>query len=69
MATYKSPGVYVEEVSSGSKPIEPASSNIAAFLGEALDGPINEAVPVANWGQFTRHFGGFDRSPHLGHAV
>lgn len=69
MGSYKSPGVYVEEVSSGSKPIEPASSNIAAFIGECMDGPINQALPIANWSQYTRTFGGFDRSPHLATAV
>lgn len=69
MPDYKSPGVYVEEVSSGNKPIESASSSIAGFIGECAVGPINEAVPIANWSQYTKFFGGFEHSPHLGHAL
>lgn len=69
MPDYKSPGVYVEEVSSGNKPIESAGSSTAAFIGESAVGPMNEAIPLANWAQFTKSFGGFEHSPHLGHAV
>ena len=32
-ATYVTPGVYVEEVDSGSKPIEAAGASMAAFVG------------------------------------
>ena len=33
MPTYLSPGVYVEEVPSASKPIEAVGTSIAAFVG------------------------------------
>lgn len=69
MPDYKSPGVYVEEVSGGNKPIESVSSSIAGFIGESAVGPLNEPIPVANWSQFTKHFGGFDHSPFLAHSV
>lgn len=69
MPDYKSPGVYVEEVSGGNKPIESASSSIAGFIGEGAVGPLNEPIPVANWSQFTKHFGGFEHSPHLAQSV
>ena len=69
MGNYKSPGVYVERVSSGNKPIESAGTSTAAFIGESHEGPINQAVEVANWSQYTKYFGGFDKSPHLAHAV
>lgn len=39
--TYLSPGVYVEEVSSGARPIEGVGTAIAAFVGLAEDGPLN----------------------------
>ena len=42
MPTYLSPGVYVEEVSSGSKPIEGVGTAVAAFVGFAPKGPLNE---------------------------
>jgi len=32
---YRSPGAYVEEVSSGSRPIEAVGTSTAAFVGEA----------------------------------
>lgn len=69
MPDYKAPGVYVEEVSSGNKPIQSAGSNVAAFIGESRLGPLNEAVAVANWSQFTRTFGGFAESPFLAHSL
>lgn len=69
MGTYKTPGVYVERVSSGNKPIESAGTSTAAFIGESHEGPVNQAVEVANWSQYTKYFGGFDKSPHLATAV
>lgn len=36
---YQSPGVYVEEVSSGSRPLEGVGTAIAAFVGFAEKGP------------------------------
>ena len=33
MPTYLTPGVYVEEVSSGKKPIEGVGTAVAAFVG------------------------------------
>ena len=69
MGNYKSPGVYVERVSSGNKPIESAGTSTAAFIGEGHEGPINQAVEVANWSQYTKYFGGFDKAPHLAQAV
>ncbi len=59
MAVYQSPGVYVREVPSGSKPIEGVGTAIAAFIGLTEKGPSGEATLVANWGDFTRAFGGF----------
>lgn len=37
MASYQSPGVYVEEVSSGMKPIAGVGTSTAAFIGELPD--------------------------------
>ena len=71
MATsYLSPGVYVEEVDRGSKPIEAVGTNTVGFLGESAKGPTNEAVLITNWSQFVKTFGDFkDCSEHLAHAV
>ncbi len=70
MATsYLSPGVYVEEVDRGSKPIEAVGTNTVGFLGESMMGPQNQAVLITNWSQYTKTFGDFTQSTHLAHAV
>src|SRR5712691_13148120 len=70
MATsYLSPGVYIEEVDRGSKPIEAVGTSTCAFIGESSVGPTNEAVLVTNWAQYTRTFGDFQHSTLLAHAV
>jgi uncharacterized protein len=69
MPTYLSPGVYVEEVDSGSRPIEGVGTAVAAFVGLAERGPANEPVLVNNWSQFTDTFGGFIEGSYLAHSV
>src|SRR4051812_9673656 len=69
MPTYLSPGVYVEEVSSGSKPIEGVGTAVAAFIGFAERGPVNQPTLVTNWTQFTSNFGAFMPASYLAHAV
>src|SRR6476620_7510133 len=68
-ASYLSPGVYVEEVDRGSKPIEAVGTNTVGFLGESMMGPANQAVLIVNWSQFVKTFGDFTQSTHLAHAV
>jgi len=69
MPTYLSPGVYVEEVEAGARPIEGVGTSVAAFVGLAQDGPINEPIQVTNWSQFTQTFGDFVEGSYLAHAV
>ncbi|MGE5596909.1 MAG: hypothetical protein ACM3S1_12860, partial [Hyphomicrobiales bacterium] len=70
MATaYLTPGVYVEEVDKGSKPIEGVGTAVAAFLGVAEKGPIGQPVMIANWTQYVDMFGGFVPGAYLAHAV
>ena len=60
MATsYLSPGVYVEEVDRGTKPLEMVGTSTAAFLGESSVGPVQEPVYITNWSQFVKNFGDF----------
>ncbi|WP_405432390.1 phage tail sheath family protein [Micromonospora sp. NBC_00617] len=58
MPSYFSPGIYVEEVPSGARPIGPASTSIAAFVGVAPNrgAHLGKAVPVNNWTEFLRLF-------------
>jgi phage tail sheath protein FI len=70
MATsYLSPGVYVEEVDRGSKPIEAVGTNTVGFLGTSSKGPVNKPVFITNWTQFTNTFGDFKDSQYLAHSV
>jgi phage tail sheath protein FI len=69
MPTYLSPGVYVEEVEAGSRPIEGVGTSVAAFVGLAAKGPVNEPTLVSNWTQFAEGFGDFVENSYLAHAV
>jgi phage tail sheath protein FI len=69
MPTYLSPGVYVEEVEAGARPIEGVGTAVAAFVGFAPQGPFNTPTLIANWGQYTQLFGDFAEGCYLAHAV
>lgn len=69
MPTYLSPGVYVEEVEGGSRPIEGVGTAVAAFVGLAAHGPYNTPTLVTNWNQFTQAFGEFVEGSYLAHSV
>ncbi len=77
MPTYLTPGVYVEEVPSQSKPIEGVGTSIAAFVGLAPGGPVNTPMRISNWTQFARLFGDprepengpFMEGAYLAHSV
>jgi phage tail sheath protein FI len=57
MPEYLAPGVFMEEVSSGSKPIEGVGTNTTAFIGYAKSGDFNTPTFIANWTQFCQIFG------------
>jgi hypothetical protein len=77
MPTYLTPGVYVEEMPSASKPIEGVGTSVAAFVGLAPGGPVNTPVRISNWSQFVRVYGDpqnpengpFIEGAYLAHAV
>jgi phage tail sheath protein FI len=69
MPTYLSPGVYIEEMQSGTRPIEGVGTAVAAFVGLAERGPFHTPTLVTNWSQFTQVFGDFVEDAYLAHAV
>ncbi len=69
MPQYLTPGVYVEEVSGGSKPLEAGATNVVGFLGVAEKGPVNDVTLVTNWTQYSKLFGGMHKNGWLGHSV
>jgi len=66
---YLSPGVYVEEVDRGSKPIEGVGTAVAAFVGFAEQGPVNQPTFIPNWTEFVSTFGGFIKGGYLANAI
>jgi uncharacterized protein len=59
---YLTPGVYIEEVPAGSRPIQGVGTAVAAFLGvteKCPDGMAGRPALVTNWEQYTQEFGGF----------
>ena len=58
MPEYLSPGVYVEEISTGPKPIEGVSTSTAGFVGPTERGPTRPRL-VTSWLDFQRWFGSY----------
>ena len=58
MPTYLSPGIYVEEISTGARPIEAVGTSTAGFLGVAPnpEAHLHEPLAVNNWSQFLKEF-------------
>lgn len=50
------PGVYIEEVPSGVRPIEGASTSTAAFIGEAMTGATAEPTLIFKWADYRELF-------------
>jgi hypothetical protein len=56
MPEYLAPGVYVEEIERGPKPIEGVATSTCAFLGETERGPTRPRM-VTSYGEYLRLFG------------
>lgn len=63
------PGVYVEEVPSGVHAITGVATSIAAFVGRAARGPVDEPVLVNSQAEYDRIFGGLWLGSPLSFAV
>ncbi len=59
MPEYLSPGVYVEELDVGIRPIEGVSTSTAGMVGVTERGPTNVPMLVTSFAQFQRDFGGY----------
>jgi len=75
MPTYLHPGVYVEEIPSGSRPIEGVGTSTAAFVGYTTKGPVAEPTLLFKWSDYEEQFGGIrdlgksDTGDPMGFAV
>jgi phage tail sheath protein FI len=65
MPFYASPGVYVEEVPSGARPIGATGTSTAGFVGTAPDANarLNEAVAINSWSEFIRTYANAQDAP------
>src|SRR5688572_10115437 len=64
MPEYLSPGVYVEEIDAGTKPIEGVSTSTAGAVGVTAFGPTSgKPELVTSFAEFQRKFGGFLPEP------
>ncbi|WP_413935796.1 phage tail sheath family protein [Nitrospira sp. BLG_1] len=58
MPEYLAPGVYVEEIQTGNKPIEGVSTSTTGLVGVTERGPVNVPQLVTSYGEYQRMFGG-----------
>src|SRR6202022_1864916 len=63
------PGVYVEELPSGVHTIVGVPTSIAAFVGRALRGVVNDRPTVNGFADFGRTFGGLGAGYPMSYAV
>ena len=68
MPEYLSPGVYVEEIEIGGKPIEGVSTSTAGFLGPAERGPEPPRL-ITGFEQFRRLYGGYLSNSFLAYGI
>jgi phage tail sheath protein FI len=64
MPTYLHPGVYIEEIPSGAKPIEGVSTSTAAFIGYTGKGPVGEPELISKWDDYADQYGGIRDVPN-----
>jgi phage tail sheath protein FI len=77
LPSYLSPGVYIEEVPSGSASLSAGATAVAAFVGFTEHAPSDDPNDpfglkprlVTNWSQFENLYGGFTADAMLPHAV
>ncbi|GHE20375.1 phage tail sheath family protein [Halomonas urumqiensis] len=56
MSSYLTPGVYIEEIPSGARPVEGVPTSITAFVGTPYRGPANEALFIGSWDDYVSQF-------------
>src|SRR5688500_17048204 len=69
MPEYLAPGVFIEEIERGPKPIEGVATSTAAFLGETERGSDWPRL-ITGYNEYLRYFGDiFEDGKYLPHAV
>ena len=68
-ATLTYPGVYIQELPSGTRTITGVATSVTAFVGRAWRGPVDTPTAISSYPDFDRQFGGLWRTSTLGYAV
>ena len=69
MPEYLAPGVFIEEIERGPRPIEGVATSTAAFLGETERGPTRPRL-VTSFNEYRRYFGSaFGEGKYMPYAV
>ncbi|MBN1322774.1 MAG: phage tail sheath subtilisin-like domain-containing protein [Methanotrichaceae archaeon] len=68
MPEYLAPGVYIEEIEIGSKPIEGVSTSTAGFLGPTERGPLKPKL-ITSFEEYKRIYGGYLETSYLAYGV
>jgi phage tail sheath protein FI len=68
-AQYTYPGVYIEEIPSGVRPIAGVSTSNTAIVDRFNRGPLNSPRRVESFAEFGRLYGGLDSSSESSYAV
>jgi phage tail sheath protein FI len=63
------PGVYIEELPSGVRPLVGVATSTTAFIGWSPKGPEDDPVRIQSFGDYDRRFGGLDTRSELGLAI
>ena len=63
------PGVYIQEVSGGVRPIEGVSTSTAAFIGPAEKGQLDRPLMVTSYNEFETNYGSFLKDSWLAQAA
>ncbi|MCL4402727.1 MAG: phage tail sheath subtilisin-like domain-containing protein [Acidobacteria bacterium] len=63
------PGVYIEEIPSGVRPITGVATSIGAFIDFFKRGLLNQAVQILSPSDFEKQFGGLDTRSQASYAI
>lgn len=63
------PGVYIEELPSGTRTITAVPTSVTAFVGRTRRGATDEPITCFSFADFERRCGGLWASSELGHAI
>lgn len=68
MPEYLAPGVYMEEIEIGAKPVEGVSTSTVAFLGKTERGSTKPRL-ITSFSDYVRYYGGYLDDSYLTYAV